>query len=238
MGSWLLPCSLPHLTESERAGAWRGLSDTCKWKWDPTWKQTRESLGAGRRGKLRQTLPSFAWSNIPPLCHWVPGSGIPKQDPGPERTQRRSGAPQGSLGTLADLAPAGQRFWLLGDSQPQRRPHCLQPIPTFMSICGQPHGRDCSLLYLKVGDTASMHTQERPLSSGSMSQEMSLSAPGNTRHSASHPLSKRTTARKRGAQKSNELLFAKSNLGQCLNISENTRDKSRLGRETMNAVYC
>ncbi|MEJ1272770.1 hypothetical protein NN561_003624 [Cricetulus griseus] len=81
-----------------------------------------------------------------------------------------------------------------------------------MSICGQPHGRDCSLLYLKVGDTASMHTQERPLSSGSMSQEMSLSAPGNTRHSASHPLSKRTTARKRGAQKSNELLFAKSNL--------------------------
>lgn len=57
VSAWLPPGALPHLVELERAGAWRGLSDTCKWKWDPTWKQRRQSLGAGRRGRQRKDSP-------------------------------------------------------------------------------------------------------------------------------------------------------------------------------------
>lgn len=41
-----------------------------------------------------------------------------------------------------------------------------------------------------------------------------------------------------GRGKQHKLLSAKSNLGQCLNISENTRDKSWLVGETVTVLYC
>lgn len=93
VGARLPPCALPHLTESGRAGAWRGLSDTCKWKWDPTWKQTRQSLGAGRRGNQRKTLPFFAWSSVSPSSRCIPGSGIPQAR---SRSQAHAAAKWGS----------------------------------------------------------------------------------------------------------------------------------------------
>lgn len=103
-----------------------GLSDTCKWKWDPTWKTNALESGAGRKrrgGEERRggekTLPTVAWSSLPPC---------------------RLGCSRFSETSSGDSE--GARQWRKGSSSldpgVSQKPPALPPAPTLLDAGASP----------------------------------------------------------------------------------------------------
>lgn len=121
-------------------GGSRGLSDTCKWKWDPTWKtNARESGGGEEREEGRdgeKTLQSLAGSALPSLPPAAAAAGSPKPEAesqcargggGKEPGAEAPGVGKTPRATATDRPHSGRRrLFLLGASpSPPRRPRQL-----------------------------------------------------------------------------------------------------------------
>lgn len=146
VGSWLPPCSLPHLAESERAVAWRGLSDTCKWKWDPTWKPTRRESGGGEEGKAETDSPILRlvqWSSLAPLYSGF--GNTPSKIQVPSARGGEVGLPKGVSGRWLTWLPhaIASRLWetpsLHGDLTVCRQPIPAWVLPGAVVVCGHVH---------------------------------------------------------------------------------------------------
>lgn len=146
------------------------------------------------------SLPPASVQRIPEYSH---------QDLGPERKRWRSGSPSGRFEPLAALALGCQRFLLLGDSQPHPHLHCLCSLPSrsFMDTHTAELASYCTLRWVL---SPARTSRSAPFPLVARAKRCVFSAPDNTRPSASHSLSERTTAPKSPAEKSNRSCFPQS----------------------------
>lgn len=133
----------------------------------------------------------------------------PHQDPGPESKRRRSGSPSGRLEPLAALGSTFHSFLLLGDSQPPPHLHCLCSLPSrsFMGTLIAELARYCTSRWVL---SPACTSRSAPFPLVARAKSCAFRASGNTRPSASHPLSERTTAPKSRAEDSNKSCFPQS----------------------------
>lgn len=166
--------------------------------------------GGGEEGKAEKGLshPQPSPVSLPPAA--VPRiPEYPQQDPGPERNWRQSGSPSERLEPVAALGPACQRFLLLGDSQPPPHLHCLCSLPSrsFMGTLIAELARYCTSRWVL---SPARTSRSAPFPLVARAKSCAFRAPGNTRPSASHPLSERTTAPKSWPEDSNISCFPQS----------------------------
>lgn len=166
--------------------------------------------GGGEEGKAEKGLshPQPSPVSLPPAS----APRIPEyshQDLGPERKRQRSGSPSGRFEPLAALALGCQRFLLLGDSQPPPHLHCLCSLPScsFMNTHIAELARYCTSRWVL---SPARTSRSAPFPLVARAKRCAFSAPSNTRPSASHPLSERTTAPKSPAEESNRSCFPQS----------------------------
>lgn len=133
-----LPFPLSRLAGARGVGEVRaGLSDTCKWKWDPTWKTNAPESGGGEgeeesRGGEKTSIISTVRASLPPSLPPPLLQVRPNQKWSPTgraavrgRSRPRRGESARSRGPLPPTAhtPGCRLFFLPGTSpRPARRP--------------------------------------------------------------------------------------------------------------------